>query len=304
MMLKPFLATCALCLLTLSPAHAEERVTLGWGRMFTNDALGDGQDRWHTGSYTISRLRGVNWTGDLPSRPGEILEFRLRAETIAPANLITPEPDDRRYAGALSLGLYTHFDWQGFETSIGGDLVFTGPQTGIGGFQAWAHQTFGLPDPAVLDDQIGNAVYPTLVAEMGRSFALGETVRLRPFVEAQAGVETMVRAGGDLVIGSFGRDALMLRDKTTGQRYRGIGGDQSGALSFTLGGDVAHVFDSALLPGGEPATLTDTRTRLRAGVHWQGRKASVFYGMSYLGPEFDQQSEGQIVGALNLNFKF
>jgi hypothetical protein len=39
-------------------------------------------------------------------------------------------------------------------------------------------------------------------------------------------------------------------------------------------------------------------------VHWQGKKASAFYGLSYLGREFEEQPQGQVVGALNLNLKF
>ena len=43
------------------PAVAQERVTLGWGRLLTNDAIGDGKDRWRTGSYVLSRVRGPSW---------------------------------------------------------------------------------------------------------------------------------------------------------------------------------------------------------------------------------------------------
>ena len=38
----------------------------------------------------------------LPEQPGAILEYRVRGETIAPDNLLVPDPTDRRYAGALS----------------------------------------------------------------------------------------------------------------------------------------------------------------------------------------------------------
>ena len=42
------------------PVLAQDRVTLGWGRLFNNDTLGDTQDRWKTGSYTINHLRGMS----------------------------------------------------------------------------------------------------------------------------------------------------------------------------------------------------------------------------------------------------
>lgn len=303
-MIKALLAATAFVMALAAPAVAEPRVTLGWGRMFTNDALGDGRDRWRTGSYTVSRLRGTSWSGDLPSTPGEILEFRLRADTIAPANLTRPDPLDRRYAGALSLGLHTHFAWQTAEVSLGADLVLTGPQTGIGGFQSFVHNILGLDRPRVLDDQIGNAIYPSIVAEAGRSFDFGDSVRVRPFVEARAGVETLLRVGGDVVIGQFGRSDLMLRDVTTGMRYRGVQGGPVQGFALILGADTARVFDSAFLPAGGAVTMADRRDRLRAGVNWQGKRTTVFYGVTYLSPEFDEQEEGQVLGALNLNLRF
>ena len=87
-----------------SPIAAEQRVTLGWGRLFTNDALGDGRDRWRTGSYTVSRIKGISWSGELPTTPGEIVEFRFRADTIAPASLTDPDkgnPIHRRFCDEL-----------------------------------------------------------------------------------------------------------------------------------------------------------------------------------------------------------
>ena len=302
-MAKWLLATVLVATALTQPAMAEPRQTLGWGRMFDNDLIGDGKDRWNSGSYTVSVVRGREWSGILPARFGEILEFRFAGGTKVPANLEFPAADDRRYVAPLSLGLYTHFDWRGFETSLGADLVLTGPQTGIGSFQSWLHGVLNVPKPD-LGDQIGNAAHPTLQAEIGRRIALSDTVTMRPFVAAQAGVETYVRAGGDLVVGSFGKGALMLRDDVTGQRYRAINGAHIPAMSFTLGGDVARVFDSAYLPSGGAAVASDTRTRIRAGVQWQGEKASAFYGITYLSPEFDSQPEGQVVGSLNVNLRF
>jgi hypothetical protein len=303
-MVKTLLAAGILVAALAGPALAEDRVTLGWGRLFTNDAIGDADDRWRTGAYTVSRVRGYSWSGDLPKQMGDILEFRARAETIAPANLSKPDKGDRRYAALLSFGMHSHHDWRGNEVSLGADLVFSGPQTGISAFQDFIHELLDMPKPQVAGNQVGNAVYPTLVAELGRSVALGDNATFRAFVEAQAGLETFVRVGGDLVIGRLGQDDLMLRDPGTGQRYRAVEGTRDQAFSLVVGGDVAQVFDSNLLPSGEAATLAQNRSRLRAGVHWQGKKASAFYGLSYLGREFEEQPQGQVVGALNLNLKF
>lgn len=304
--LLPVAGLAALLSIVLpAESRAQDRVTLGWGRMFSNDALGDGHDRWRTGSYTVSRVRGPFWSGALPATPGEILEFRLRAETIAPANLVKPAPDDRRYAGVLTFGMHTHFDWKGIETSLGADIAVTGPQNGISDFQSWVHDWADLPSPETATrDQIGNGGYLTVVAEIGRSFDLGANARVRPFLEAQAGLETFVRVGGDLTFGEFGRGSLMLRENATGQRYRAVEGDVHTGTSFTLGADIAQVFDSVLLPEGGAAVLDDTRARVRAGMQWQGERASLFYGVTYLGEEFETQPEGQVIGSINLDYRF
>lgn len=71
-MINRLVASLAIVLSFGSPAISQERVTLGWGRLLNNDALGDGKDRWRTGSYVLSRVRGPSWTGALPEMPGEI----------------------------------------------------------------------------------------------------------------------------------------------------------------------------------------------------------------------------------------
>lgn len=305
-MMRRTLIPALLALLTFLPttlAQAQERHTLGFGRLFNNDALGDFHDRWHTGSYSVSLLRGKLWDGRRSTGLGDVLEYRFLGASISSRDLTDPPPDDRRYAGILSIGVHSHLAWRGIDTTLGADLVAIGPQTGVGRAQGWLHEMLnaGKPD---LSNQLGNALMPTLRAEFGHDLSLGEEVTLHPFLAAEAGVETMVRAGGDVIIGNFGQGALLLRDTTTGQRYRGIRGEETPGVSFILGGDLARVFDSALLPAGGAVTASETRTRLRAGMNWQGQASSIFYGVTYLGPEFDEQPEGQLVGSLNLNLRF
>lgn len=285
------------------PAVSQERVTLGWGRLFTNDVFGDTRDRWRTGSYTLSRVRGASWDGTLPTVPGALLEFRIVGETIAPADLTVTNPADRRYVGSLSFGLHSHFDWQGFETSLGVDLVATGPQTGASNLQARIHDLLGLPAPTVLGSQIPDALYPTVSAELGRVLPFGAAT-VRPFLAAQAGVENLIRVGADLYFGGFTRGALMLRDGPSGQRYRAVAASRTEGFSFTVGGDVARVFDSHYFRPGDLAQARDTRSRVRAGIHWQGARSEMFYGLTWLGKEFTTQPDSQVVGSLNLRLKF
>ena len=293
----------SLALLFTGPAPAAERAILGWGRLFTNDFLGDGDDRWRSGSYTVSQVRGQTWGGTLPPF-GEILEFRLHSQIISSANLGNPSPADRRYAGVLSFGIHTHFTVAGAEANLGGDLVVTGPQSGVGRFQSWAHGVMGAPKPGGLDQQIGNGVHPTLVAEIGKSFALAGDAVLRPFAELRAGDETLLRFGGDLVVGGLATGSLMLRDGVTGQRFRAVRGTGADGISFVLGGDVAAVAGSVYLPSSDALDLSPTRARARAGIYWQGDRVDLFYGLTWLSREYETQPQGQTLGSVNLRIRF
>lgn len=306
-MKKALLAAACAALMVVGMAGgatAQERVTLGFARLFSNDALGDTRDRWRTGSYFVSRLRAPRWGGSVPGQFGELLEFRLRSEIIAPESLIRKNPADRRYAGVIAAGMATHFALGQAEATLGAELVFTGPQTGVGAFQREIHDLVGLDTPTILGTQITNGVHPTLRGELGQTFVVSDRLTLRPFLEAQAGVESYVRVGGDLVLGQFGRGGLLVRDTVTGQRVEGVAGADLPGTSLTVGGDVARVFDSVYLPSGGQAELKDTRARLRAGFNWQGEKSEVFYGVTWLGEEYVDQPDSQVVGSLRLRVRF
>ncbi|WP_425053149.1 lipid A-modifier LpxR family protein [Psychromarinibacter sp. S121] len=300
---KAFLSVLLVSLILLpQTVAAQGRETIGWGRLFTNDFLGDNQDRWRTGAYVVSKVIGPHWVGERPTRMGEMLEFRFRSETIAPSNLSNPAPDDRRYAGVFSAGVHTHFDRNGLEMSLGGDLVVVGPVTGVGWFQTEVHKIFGAPVPD-LSNELPNHIYPTLLAEAGQSFQITPSLKLRPFLEAQVGVETYARLGFDMLFGNVGQRDFFMRDVTTGHLYRATETKGKG-FSGVLGADIAYVENSAYLPGYDGYELTDARMRVRAGMHWQGERNSIFYGVTWLSEEFEAQTESQIVGSVRLNFRF
>jgi hypothetical protein len=279
------------------------RQTLGVGRLFTNDYLGDGNDRWRTGSYVLSVVRGPEWTGALPAQPGRILEYRFRNEIIAPGRLNGPGSDDRPYVGLLAWGVHSHHALGAVEYSLGVDIVAVGPQTGIGDVHAWFHEEVDAPRVGVLDDQIGDAVSWLATAEYAHSLKMGESAVLRPFLEVQAGVEDLLRVGADLVFGPVAGGGLLLRDIPTGQLYPGI---RSGAgLSFIAGADWARVMESDWLPSRGGFLATEDRMRARAGVNWQSAgSASFFYGLTWLSPEFEGQEEGQLLGSVTLRILF
>lgn len=296
---------CGALLVAAVPLAAQERMTLGIGRMFSNDYLGDGEDRWRTGGYQISVLRGPIWEGALPARPGSLLEYRLRTEIIAPSELSTPPAGDRRYAGVLSFGMHTHFALGTGEAATGIDLVAIGPQTGVGRVHDWLHEQVSAPSVDVVEDEIGNRLIPTLTGELGHSFEFGGNAVLRPFAEARVGDETLMRVGADLNFGQIERGALWSRDTVTGQRYVTVSGTSSPGASFVLGGDAAYVADSVYLNGGsndpEPE---DARFRVRAGMQVRGESMGLFYGATWLSEEFEGQPEGQVLGSLRLRMNF
>lgn len=298
-------AAVLLSLGVASAVSAGDRQFLGWGGSFNNDLFGDGKDRWRTSSYTTSILYGPEWQGALPYGFGDLLEVRLNSTIISPEDIQTPEPGDRRFAGTYELTLHTHLQRGGYEFALGGGLSVTGSQTGHDTYQREVHRALGVTVPSneMFDDQIGNRFYPTLVAEVMRPVPIVPGMTARPFAEARSGVETLLRAGGDLIFGTWGEGDLIVRDATTGQFYTATKGGAAGT-SFILGGDLAWVADSYYLPSSDGYELTDTRARLRAGVKWQGARYGLFYGVTWMGKEFEGQDESQVVGTLNLRIGF
>ena len=304
MLLRVFMVVFALAA-SLAQAEGTSREVVGWGRHFTNDFFGDTEDRWQSGSYSLSVLTARQGAVDA-ARPLDLIEYRLRSQIIAPRRLNGAGSFDRLYAGVLSFGAHTHFDYGETDFVLGADMVVTGPQTGIADMQDWFHQLIDAPylHPNVVANQIENAVYPTAVAEMGRSIRITPTVRLRPFIEAQAGVEDFARVGWDLAIGETGLDLRRARDGVTGFRYN-LGESDVSGVAWAFGADFTQVYDSAFFPSRHPAELERDRLRVRGGMHWQvARNMSLFYGLTYLSEEYVGQEEGQIVGSLKLNFAY
>ena len=104
-------------LLQVETANAQSSVlplpknNVGVSRLLTNDLIGDGKDRWRTGSYSLSFTFGEDVQEGLPSLPVRLMEYRLRAEVLAPAKLsVTSAFPDRPYAGVLGIGAFTHFE--------------------------------------------------------------------------------------------------------------------------------------------------------------------------------------------------
>jgi hypothetical protein len=285
-----------------TPSDAQERQTIGQARLFTNDVIGDGRDRWQTGGYWASVFRGEPWEGSLPTRPGAVMEYRVRGDIRSPEDLNSPNPNDRLYAGTWWLGAHTHFATGGFDVAAGLDLAITGEQSGLRQFQGWLHDSLSFPRVDIGAQQVDNQMRLHGTVEVARDLRFGGGA-VRPFVELQGGAETMARAGLDVTLGSLGEGGLMTRDPVTGHRVTAIA-DDDGGWSAIFGADYAYVDSSIFLPDTRGPALEDTRTRLRAGVNYGFGDSNIFYGVTYLSEEFVGQREGQVVGAVTLDFRF
>ncbi|MBF9059257.1 DUF2219 family protein [Rhodobacterales bacterium HKCCSP123] len=301
----PLVGATLVSLFSLVPSvRAEDgRITLGTVRLFSNDTIADREDRWRSGGYGVSAFRGETWTGRLPSQPFEIMEYRFRGEVIAPDNLNNPDPADRLYAGTWWLGAHTHFDWLNFEVTAGADIAVTGEQSGLRRLQAHVHDLLSMPRMSIGDHQVADGIHLHGTLEIARSLRW-EGGEFRPFVELQAGVETMARIGFDVTIGALADGGLRTRDPITGQRPEGVTGGTEGGWSFLLGADIAAVESSIFLPADRGYQAEDRRHRLRAGVNYGFGESNIFYGVTYLSEEFLGQPEGQVVGSLSLGIHF
>lgn len=273
-------------------AKADPSVTLGVGRLFSNDYLGDGHDRWQSGSYVLSILRGPAH-GVAPVR-----EYRLRSSVLS-SDGRSAEPSDRPYVGALSFGAHLHGRKGKINASVGFDITAIGPQTGLSRFQRRAHDTLGMQPVRFMDKQLGNNLFVGMTAEVAADFLVTATVTARPFAQVLVGPEDLLRIGADVRFGAPWGGAIWPRDVTTGHLYQTTAG--TSGFAFLVGADIAVVRDSVYLRG---KTLND-RTRLRAGVQWQGAGATrLFYGITYLSPDFQDQDGGQVTGSVQLKVTF
>lgn len=280
---------------------------VGNSRLLTNDLIGDGKDRWRTGSYAISFTYGEDVMDGVTSDIGSLMEYRLRAEILAPEDLSqsTAFPD-RPYAGVIGLGAFTHIQTESkINASFGGELVFVGPSTGLGDFQTWFHDLLNVQQPQMLDEQLPDKIYPTIQGEISKDFVFGDNETLfRPYAEAQAGIETYARVGFDTVFGNGFQKNFFTRDPNTGFLVTNKRRTKTENFGFTFGSDLAYVAHSNLLPTDRGYTVRDWRPRVRAGVVYESEHSDFFYGATWLGREFEGQRESQVIGSVRLNLRF
>ncbi len=304
MRLQPAFSTLLILVVWLSLATgvAAQVRFLGLGGFGTNDRLGDEKDRWRTGSYELTLAYGQPWQGRLPTAPSAILGVRVRGEVISPHPIQATGPDQRLYAGVLAVGVQGFSSFEATDIRAGADLVLLGPQTRLDNLQRLIHKADDGGNPPADSEQLGDALAPTGYLELGRSF--GQLARVRPFVEAQAGYESFARVGFDATLGRFGQGGLMARDVLSGERYPIIATPARRALSLTAGADVAVVANSRLFPSARGPDVRRYRPRARLGAALDAGPAWAFFGLAWLGREFEGAPGGQRVGTITFNVRF
>jgi len=287
-----------------APSFADFRI-IGRASLFNNDYFGDGDDRWRSGSYTRSTFFGPVWNGRLPDKG--VFELRFRGEVIAPTDLSKPpEAGERPFVGVVAAGIARHFSLQGADMHLGADIVAIGPQTGVSSFVTEAHDLLGFKTTRATSGELANDLIPTVHFAASRLIhgSVSEAFQLRPFVEAQVGVEHYARIGMDAFFGQGATGDLLTRDVVTGHMMTVVSMHETVGFTPTLGADFTRVFDSAYLPGSSGLALKKWRMRVRGGVRRLGQSQDVFLGLTWLSPEYEGQPGGQVLGSLSIDQHF
>ena len=150
---------------------------------------------------------------------------------------------------------------------------------------------------------MGNKIYPTVQGEISRDVRFNNMM-LRPFAEAQIGVESYVRVGFDAIFGKNVSENFFVREPITGHLVTNVRHSDDRSYGFMLGGDVAYVGDSKLLPQDRGYEARKSRPRARASFLYEGENSGFFYGVTWLGKEFEGQTNSQVTGSLNVKFNF
>jgi len=273
----------------------------GWSLAVSNDSIGEGRDRWQSSSVQL----GLLFTGphiDVGStHVGQSIEVRFGSDILTPESLDRVNLQDRRYVSTLAFGLHSHSSWPGADVRLGADLVVIGPQTGVYSFQQDLHKILGFTRPQLEEFQIDDAIFLDFSGEVASAYPVGST-RVRPFIEAKSGTETLFRLGADVAWG-IALDDRAMRATVTGQRVPFEFTEEEG-INFSVGGDVAWVDESADLPKNLGYELNNPRMRVRAGVRHVNTLWDTFYGIVWLNEEFRAQHEGQFVGTFQFKFRF
>ncbi|MHA3916672.1 lipid A-modifier LpxR family protein [Halovulum sp. GXIMD14793] len=274
----------------------------------TNDAIGDGHDRYRSHasqkSYFFKNLHN-----------GIETELRYRLEIISPAST-RRNPSDRPYVGAIGIAAFAHLDSGRTHFRIGGELLAVGDQTGVARLQQATHEALGLarrgrtylPEESN-QPSLRNQILPMFQIEASRNLPIRNAVNLRPFVEGQLGYENKLTVGADLIVGQMAANRRWAREVVTGA-LQGTKQDifrlqDPISTSLVAGFDIAFVSSSAFIPESSSLTLEAIRYRARLGLQTTlSDSFSMFVGQAWLSKEFTQQRNSQRLGIIAFDLRF
>ncbi len=138
----------------------------------------------------------------------------------------------------------------------------------------------------------------------------GRDLEFAPFVQTSLGMrENSLRAGGDFFIGSTLEGRTWGSDLSTGAVMAGASAPRQG-FNWTVffGGDVGYVASDAFLDGGfavngPSVSRNEIVGRARSGLLLEYDKVGISFSLNWLSPEFDGQSGGQVVGAIQPKYR-
>jgi hypothetical protein len=296
--------------------------------VFWNDRFGDGKDRWKTGGITQAYVfpEHIFSNGNWLEGRASSLELNVRALLITPddTSFTGVNGNDRPYAQYAAAGIYlrsitrpealTSVVAVQAEDRIGVEAGWQGDPLPLFDVQDALHDVTGTGgDAGNLSNIIGGELLVNLEARRTWRFHVddaGRDLEFAPFVQTSLGMrEKSLRAGGDFFAGSALEGRTWGSDLATGAVMAGASMPRRG-FNWTafFGGAVGYISSDAFLDGGfavdgPSVPRRDIVGRARAGVLLEYDNLGVGFSLNWLGQEFRGQSNGQVIGAIQLKYR-
>jgi len=339
MAIRPTIIAAAIAISATAPAQAGDLAS-GWNWLAKtneiqtegavwNDRIGDGKDRWKTGGLTQSYIFPERifsrspWFKDRASA----LEINGRGVVMTPDDTSDTGIDskDRPYAQYAGVGLHLRSIARprrlsaGLalqeEARIGIEAGWQGEPLPLFDIQSSLHDMAGTGGTAAnLSNSIDGEALVNLEARHTWRLhwqAPGRDIELAPFAQASLGMrENNLRFGADLIAGSALEGRTWGNDLATGALLAGASMPRKG-FNWTLfsGADLGFVASDAFLDGGFAAggpsvPREKVVARVRGGVLLEYDNLGIGFSLNWLSKEFRGQSDGQLIGAIQIKYRF
>jgi hypothetical protein len=136
-------------------------------------------------------------------------------------------------------------------------------------------------------------------------------IELAPFAHASLGMrENSLRVGADLIVGSALEGRTWGNDLGTGALLAGASMPRKGFhWAAFAGADLGYIASDAFLDGGfavdgPSVPRNDPVFRARGGILLEYDNLGVGFSLNWLGKEFRGQPSGQVIGAVQIKYRF